>query len=176
AGGEIVIFAGGTGSGTVVTGTAPGSGGTETVFAGGIDFGTTLAGDGATEFVFGSAVSTQVDSGASLVVGASGSATGAQVFQSGSLDVQGGGTVFGATIFFSGHGSVEFGGTLISTILTGDLDVYGTASATTIESGALENVFAGGSDVSAVVSGGEQVVFGQVSGTVLDGFAVQTVE
>src|SRR3954469_15578541 len=96
--GEIVIFDGGTGFFTSVTGTAPGSGGIETVFAGGFAFATTLDGDGAQQFVYGFGSSTSVNSGGSLIVGAGGSATRAQVFQSGSLDVQGGGIALSASI------------------------------------------------------------------------------
>ena len=97
------------------------------------------------------------------------------VVDSGTLEVASGGTVSGEiTISSGGSVLIDSGGTVLDTLISsgGVLQVSsgGVADPTTIVSGGTEIVSAGGTDSGALISGGEQDVFGVASGaTVFNG-------
>lgn len=139
-GGTLVVLSGGTASSTADSGT-------EIVSAGGRDVAATIGNLGLQD-VFGVASATTVASGGSQIVEAGGVVSGATVSLGGLQSVLAGGAASGVMLAAGSGGAV--GGIQL---------VSGSATATTINSSAVERVLSGGVDVGATVnSGGLQSV------------------
>ncbi len=194
-GGDEYVSAGGVASGTVVSsggtqyvwgGTTTGtllSGGTEEVFAGGTADGT-VVGNGGNEYVYllGTASGTIVSSGGEAIV--SGTASGTTVGSGGYEYVSGtavdtvvaggeeyvraGGTASG-TVVTGGYEYVCSAGTASGTVVSnsGEEYVSGTAFGTTVNSGAVEVVYAGGTASGATVENGGTLIV-DAGGTAVD--------
>ncbi len=172
-GGTEVVF--GTAAGTTIA-----SGGTQQVVAGGTTSDTTVSSggtqydagtasnttlSGGTQVVFGSAANTTVDNGGTQDVVAGGMATGATV-SSGGLQNDAGSAI-GATL--SGGTQVVFASATSTTVDSGGIESVaagGTASGTTVSTGGIQ--YDAGTAISTTLSGGVQAVYGSAAGTTID--------
>jgi autotransporter passenger strand-loop-strand repeat protein len=161
--------------GAVASGTTINADSFDTVLSGGSEFGATVEGSGAAIYDFGSASGTIINSGGDLEVFSGGRGDGATVNSDGRQDVGAGGVGSGTTVESGGYERAD--GTEIGAAIHGGLlDVFGTASGVTIDSGGQGNAQIGGLVLSAVLNGGTLAVFGSASGTVVnaDGSATIT--
>lgn len=160
-GGEQDIYGGGVATNTSV------DGGVQTVF--GVATGTTIAAGGL-QHVHNNAVSTVINAGGEQNVYVDGSATGTTI-NAGGLQIDWGFTV---TTTIDGGNQHVFGSASLTTINSGAQTVQtgGTASDTTIHGGE-QDVYAGGTAINTTMDGGSQSVFGTVVQTTLGNGAIQ---
>ena len=161
--GEIYVVAGGVLSGTTVS-----SGGYDVVL--GTTIATTIK-SGGIGHDFGSASGTVVSSGGVEVLWSGGVASGSIVSGGGEVYIIAGGTLRGAQL--SGGYDVLFGSAIGTTVKSGGLDFdFGAESGTVVSSGGLEVVEAGASASGSVIGTGGQLYVaagGTASGTTLSG-------
>jgi fibronectin-binding autotransporter adhesin len=145
--------------------------GTGILGAGSTITGTTVQ-SGSTMVVSGTAIDTTVTNGGTQVVTNGGTVIGAVVEQNSTQIISSGGVAIGTTVGDPSVQTIASGGTAFDTTLTagGELDVYGSVSATTVETGGAEVLYSGGTATGSVIESGGTLVFdgGTASGTTLE--------
>jgi autotransporter passenger strand-loop-strand repeat protein len=178
-GASVTILSGGSAGGTAVN-----SGGSEIISAGGSDVNGAI--NGGSQDVFGVASGIAINGGTQTIE-SGGSGGGDTINSGGAAAVRSGGSASATVINSGGSETVSTGGIDQDATLNGGFQqVFGTASATTINagsqtvgsggvasatrinSGASETILSGGSVVSALISGGSQQVSGVASAVKID--------
>jgi autotransporter passenger strand-loop-strand repeat protein len=157
----------------------PLSGGTEIVSSGGVVSNTTVTNGGTLVVSGGTESGGVISSGGTEIISSGGTATGTTVINGGTQVVTNGATVTGAFIeqdstqIISSGGvaidttigdpsvqTIAFGGSAFDTTLTagGELDIFGSVTATTVDAGGVEIVFSGGTAAGNLINSGGTLV------------------
>ncbi len=161
---------------TLGSGTTVSSGQAYTI-SGETDIGVIVLSGGTLDVLYGGTAETPtVSSGGVQYVYSGGAASATNVVSGGIEEIFASGTDSGGTV---SSGGVEYDlGTASGVAVSGGRQfVYGSAAATSLGNGGVEEIFAGGTDSGTIVSsGGSEYDFGTAGGDTLSGGGVQYVE